>query len=301
VGIGRAAVEAVVSALHAGSTQPKTCRSCGHDHLNAVLDLGRLPLANALLTAEQLALPEDRFPLELYFCPRCALVQIGESVPPQRLFRDYAYASSFSDTMVEHARVLVEALIDARRLGRESLVIEVASNDGYLLQSYRRHGIPVLGIEPAANIAELATRKGIPTLVEFFDEELARRLAAQGRFADIVHAHNVFAHVPDPNRFVGGIKQVLKADGIAVIEAPYVRVDVVLYVVELPGTLDGFGLSRWIRANLPDTQVILASDATRTAKAAGELCEEGQMMKKPYDHQLLADSIKRLLAARGRK
>jgi SAM-dependent methyltransferase len=223
VGIGCAAVEALVSALHAGSTQPKTCRSCGHDHLDAVLDLGRLPLANALLTAEQLALPEDRFPLELYFCPRCALVQIGESVPPQRLFRDYAYASSYSDTMVEHARVLVEALIDARRLGRESLVIEVASNDGYLLQSYRRHDIPVLGIEPAANIAELATRKGIPTLVEFFDEELARRLAAQERFADVIHAHNVLAHVPDPNRFVGGIKQVLKPDGIAIVEVPYVR------------------------------------------------------------------------------
>jgi 2-polyprenyl-3-methyl-5-hydroxy-6-metoxy-1,4-benzoquinol methylase len=223
VGIGCAAVEALVSALHAGSTQPKTCRSCGHHDLDAVLDLGRLPLANALLTVEQLALPEDRFPLELYFCPRCALVQIGESLPPERLFSDYAYASSYSDTMVEHARVLVEALVDARRLGRESLVIEVASNDGYLLQSYRRHGIPVLGIEPAANIAELATRKGIPTLVEFFDEELARRLAAAGRFADVIHAHNVLAHVPDPNRFVAGIKQVLKGDGIAIVEAPYVR------------------------------------------------------------------------------
>jgi hypothetical protein len=112
-------VEALVSALHAGSTQPKTCRSCGHHDLDAVLDLGRLPLANALLTVEQLALPEDRFPLELYFCPRCALVQIGESLPPERLFSDYAYASSYSDTMVEHARVLVEALVDARRLGRQ--------------------------------------------------------------------------------------------------------------------------------------------------------------------------------------
>jgi SAM-dependent methyltransferase len=192
-----------------------------------------VPLANALLTAEQLDAPEDRFPLELYFCPRCALVQIGETVPPERLFRDYAYASSYSDTMVEHARALVEALIGARRLepgrleperlGPESLVIEVASNDGYLLQFYQRHGIPVLGIEPAENIAALAAAKGIPTLVEFFDEGLARRLAAQGRFADVIHAHNVFAHVPDPNRFVGGIKQVLKPDGVAVIEAPYVR------------------------------------------------------------------------------
>ena len=189
-----------------------------------MLDLGRVPLANALLTAEQLNEPEDRFPLELYFCPQCALVQIGETVPPERLFRDYAYASSFSDTMVEHARTLVEALIARRGLGPESLVIEVASNDGYLLQFYKQRGIPVLGIEPAANIAELAIKtKGIPTLVEFFDEELAGRLAAEGKLADVIHAHNVFAHVPDPNRFAGGIKRLLKPDGVAVVEAPYVR------------------------------------------------------------------------------
>jgi SAM-dependent methyltransferase len=190
----------------------------------SVLDLGRVPLANALLTAQQLHEPEDRFPLELHFCPQCALVQIGETVPPERLFRDYAYASSFSDTMVEHARTLVETLIGRRGLGPAGLVIEVASNDGYLLQFYKQRGIPVLGIEPAANIAELAiATKGIPTLVEFFDEELARRLAADGRLADVIHAHNVFAHVPDPNRFVGGVKQLLKPGGVAVVEAPYVR------------------------------------------------------------------------------
>jgi len=223
VGVGRSALEAVVRTLNDRSPQARCCRACGHDALDQVLDLGRLPLANALLTAEQLALPEDRFPLELYFCPRCALVQIGETVPPERLFRDYAYASSYSDTMVEHARMLVEALIGARRLGPQSLVIEVASNDGYLLQFYQRRGIPVLGIEPAENIARLAARKGIPTLVEFFDEGLARRLAADGKLADVIHAHNVFAHVPDPNRFVGGVKQVLKPGGVAVVEAPYVR------------------------------------------------------------------------------
>jgi SAM-dependent methyltransferase len=200
-----------------------SCRSCGHAGLRQVLDLGRVPLANALLTAEQLHEPEDRFPLELYFCPQCALVQIGETVPPERLFRDYAYASSFSDTMVAHARALVETLIGDRSLGPESLVIEAASNDGYLLQFYQARGVPVLGIEPAANIAELASAKGITTLVDFFDDELGRRLATEGRFADVIHAHNVFAHVPDPNRFVAGINQVLKRDGVAVVEAPYVR------------------------------------------------------------------------------
>jgi SAM-dependent methyltransferase len=214
--------EALVTAVGEAASQP-SCRSCGHGDLMQVLDLSRVPLANALLTAEQLSLPEDRFPLELYFCPQCSLVQIGETVPPERLFRDYAYASSFSDTMVEHARALVETLI-GRGLGSASLVIEVASNDGYLLQFYKARGIPVLGIEPAANIAELAIEsKGIPTLVEFFDERLAQRLAAEGRLADVIHAHNVFAHVPEPNRFARGIKQVLKPDGVAVIEVPYVR------------------------------------------------------------------------------
>ena len=216
-------MEALVSPVRAASMRPG-CRSCGHAELDQVLDLGHVPLANALLTAEQLNEPEDRFPLELYFCPQCALVQIGETVPPERLFRDYAYASSFSDTMVEHARTLVETLIARRNLGAGSLVVEAASNDGYLLQFYQRRGIPVLGIEPAANIAELAVKtKGIPTLVEFFDEQLAARLAAEGRFADVIHAHNVFAHVPDPNRFALGIKRLLKPGGVAVVEAPYVR------------------------------------------------------------------------------
>ena len=215
-------MEAVV-----GTADPKAvrlrCRSCACAELRLILDLGRLPLANALLTAEQLHDPEDRFPLQLYFCPQCALVQIGETVPPERLFRDYAYASSFSDTMVAHARTLVETLIESRRLGSQSLVVEVASNDGYLLQFYCQRGIPVLGIDPAQNIAELARAKGVATLSEFFDETLAERLAAESRQADLIHAHNVFAHVPDPNRFMLGIKCLLKPDGIAIIEVPYVR------------------------------------------------------------------------------
>lgn len=160
------------------------CRSCGKRDLKKVLDLGRMPLANALLTSEQLQQAEHRYPLNLYFCPQCSLVQLDETVPPDRLFRDYAYASSFSDTMVAHAKGLVEAVIDRRHLDTESLVIEIASNDGYLLQYYKQRGIPVLGIEPATNIAELAVKtRGIPTLIEFFDEQLAVRLAQEGRQA----------------------------------------------------------------------------------------------------------------------
>jgi SAM-dependent methyltransferase len=215
-----AAMEAVVTP---SSMARPSCRSCGHAELAQILDLGRVPLANALLTAEQLHGSEDRFPLDLLFCPCCALVQIGETVAPERLFRNYVYASSFSDTMVEHARALADGLIGRRQLGPESLVLEVASNDGYLLQFYAQSGIPVLGIEPAVNIAQLAVAKGLPTLTEFFGRDLGARLAGEGRRADVIHAHNVLAHVPDPNAFVSGIKLALKPGGIAVIEAPYVR------------------------------------------------------------------------------
>jgi len=189
--------------------------------LQPILDLGRVPLANALITADRLGEPEERFPLVLYFCPDCALVQIGENVTPERLFGHYFYASSFSDTMLAHARLLADRLTDERGLGPTSLVVEVASNDGYLLQHYRNRHIPVLGIEPARNIAIVARERGIPTIDEFFDASIAQRLADDGIRADVIHAHNVLAHVPDPNGFIRGLRQLLKPDGIAVIEVPY--------------------------------------------------------------------------------
>jgi SAM-dependent methyltransferase len=188
-----------------------------------VLSLGRTPLANALLTREQLAQPEPRYPLDLAFCPACTLVQITKTVPPAELFSDYLYFSSFSDTMLRHAQSLVARLITERRLGPQSLVVEIASNDGYLLQNYKQAAVPVLGIEPAANIAREAEKRGIPTLVEFFGQELAAQLSAEGRRADVVHAHNVLAHVADVNGFVEGIAVLLKPEGVAVIEAPYLK------------------------------------------------------------------------------
>ena len=159
------------------------CRSCGCAGLKTVLDLGRLPLANSLLTHEDLARgDEERFPLALFFCPDCTLVQIGESVVPDRMFKHYLYASSFSETMVKHAKALVERVIEERALGKDALVIEIASNDGYLLQFYKALGIAVLGIEPAENIAAMAVNdKGIPTLVEFFGSDLAGRPARASR------------------------------------------------------------------------------------------------------------------------
>jgi SAM-dependent methyltransferase len=192
--------------------------------LELVLSLGQTPLANALLTEAELDQPEPIYPLELVFCPHCALVQITETVPPEQLFREYVYFSSFSETMLRHGEALVRRLISARSLGAESLALEIASNDGYLLQYYRRAGVPVLGIEPAVNVARVAhEERGIPTLCEFFGQTLAQRLRKDGVQADVIHAHNVLAHVADVNGFVAGIRLVLKEDGVAVIEVPYVK------------------------------------------------------------------------------
>ena len=200
-----------------------TCRSCESDQLEVVLSLGSTPLANALLSEEQLMLPEPRYPLDLAFCRACTLVQITETVPPAELFGEYLYFSSYSDTMLEHAETLVKRLIPERRLGPRSLVIEIASNDGYLLQFYKRHGIPVLGIEPARNVARAAEERGVPTLCDFFGPELGRSLRSRGQQADVLHAHNVLAHVADLNGVVSGMADVLKDSGVAIIEVPYVR------------------------------------------------------------------------------
>ncbi len=188
-----------------------------------VLDLGRTPLANALLTAAQLTQPEETYPLEFVFCPACTLAQITETVPPEKLFREYLYFSSFSDTVLENARNLAARLIAQRRLDRQSLVVEIASNDGYLLQNYSNHGIPVLGIEPARNIARVAEERGIPTLSEFFNASLAEELRQRGKLAAVIHANNVLAHVADLHGVVDGIATLLKPDGVAVIENHYVK------------------------------------------------------------------------------
>ncbi len=198
------------------------CRSCGYQELQSFLSLGRTPLANALLTEAQLDQPEDTYPLELVFCSQCTLVQLTESISPEKLFRDYVYFSSFSDTMLQHAEAISSALIGSKNLGAQNLVIEVASNDGYLLQYYQREGIPVLGIEPAQNIARVAEEYGIRTINDFFSQTLAERLRGEGYKADVIHANNVLAHVPDLNGFVSGLRQLLKEDGFVVVEVPYV-------------------------------------------------------------------------------
>jgi SAM-dependent methyltransferase len=207
------------------STPRTTCRSGESSHLETVLSLGVTPLANSLITAEDLARPEPAFPLDLAFCPACSLVQITETVPPETLFREYLYFSSFSDEIQRHAEAISRRIIASKLLDANSLVVEAASNDGYLLRHYKSAGIPVLGIEPALNIAKVAEEQhGIPTLTDFFGEALAAKLSSEGTRADVFHANNVLAHVADLNGFAAGIARLLKDDGVAVIEVPYVKV-----------------------------------------------------------------------------
>ena len=200
---------------------PFLCRSCGGTRGALVLDHGLQPLANNLPRPEDLATPEPRFPLRLAVCQSCWLLQILDLVPPVQLFSDYLYFSSFSDVMLRHARTATEKYIAEFGLDAHSHVIEIASNDGYLLQNFVAAKIPCLGIEPAANIARVARDKGVETMVEFFTASLARRLATEQRPADLILGNNVFAHAPDTNDFVAGLAALLTPRGRIVLEFPY--------------------------------------------------------------------------------
>jgi len=193
------------------------CRACGAAELEVVLSLGRTPLANSLLLAPDQE--ELTYPLDLAWCSACSLLQILDSVSPETIFREYLYFSSYSDTMLSHARDLARGLVSERGLGHGSLVIEAGSNDGYLLRHFRDAGVSVLGIEPARNVARVAEERGVRTVSEFFGAALARGLGK----ADVFVAMNVLAHVPDVNDFVEGIRTVLKPGGVALIETPYAR------------------------------------------------------------------------------
>ena len=200
------------------------CRSCNSTELSIFLSLGDLPLSDGFLEARQLVDNEPRYPLDVAFCATCSLVQILETVPPEELFgADYPYFSSFTDTLLRHSEANVKERIAERKLGSDSLVVELASNDGYLLQYYKADGVPVLGIDPAPGPVAAARAKGIDTLEAFFGLDFAKKLASEGRRADVLHANNVLAHVADTNGFVAGIATLLKDDGVAVIECPYVK------------------------------------------------------------------------------
>lgn len=200
------------------------CRSCCGRDLEMILSLGSMPLANSYPRPEDPKV-ESSYPLDVVFCRDCALVQITETVPPETLFGEYLYFSSYSETVVRNAQEIVSRLITSRRLNNtNSLVAEIASNDGYLLQFYKSAGIPVLGIEPASNIARVAVEeKGVHTLCDFFSADLARKLRDSGKTVDVLHGCNVLAHVADLNGVVEGIRLILKDTGVAVLEVPYVK------------------------------------------------------------------------------
>jgi SAM-dependent methyltransferase len=199
------------------------CRSCGSGELSSVLSFGETPLADRLLTAEQLEDPDLVAPLTLQFCNECSLLQIRETVDPEILFyEEYPYFSSVSPSLMRHFGASAQTIMHNRPLDSDSLIMEAASNDGYMLKNFADAGIPVIGIDPAQAPARKAQGAGIPTLCTFFGRELAHKLKAEGKVADVFLANNVLAHVPDLNGFVEGIRIVLKDTGVAVIEVPYV-------------------------------------------------------------------------------
>jgi 2-polyprenyl-3-methyl-5-hydroxy-6-metoxy-1,4-benzoquinol methylase len=198
-----------------------TCRFCGTSLTQTFCDLGMSPLSNAYLKPSQLQQPEAFYPLHAYVCESCHLVQLLEFESPEHIFSDYAYFSSYSDTWLTHAKTYTDDMIKRFGFNQSSQIVEIASNDGYLLQYFVERGIPVLGVEPAENVAQVAKAKGIPTVVKFFGVKTATELAKVGTQADLLLGNNVLAHVPDLNDFVAGMKILLKPNGVITMEFPH--------------------------------------------------------------------------------
>jgi hypothetical protein len=203
------------------SLDVRPCRFCATPLEHVVVDLGMQPLCQSRVTREQLNEPERFYPLRAYVCDRCWLMQVHDHVGGEEIFSHYAYFSSYSASWLEHHRQQVDRIVDRLGLGPDSFVVEVGSNDGYLLQNFVRKGIPCLGIEPAANVAAVAESHGVPCLVKFFGTETARELAEQGRRPQLIVGSNVLAHVPDLNDFVRGFKTLLHPHGVITIESPH--------------------------------------------------------------------------------
>jgi SAM-dependent methyltransferase len=199
----------------------KTCRFCGSNLQRTFVDLGMSPLCETYPSGAELNRGEVYYPLHVYVCDDCYLVQLEEYETAENIFGDYPYFSSYSDSWLKHAETYCDQMAGRFELSTKSFVVEVASNDGYLLQYFVRQGVPVLGVEPAANVAEVALERGVPTLVRFFGAQLAKELAAEGRCADLVLGNNVLAQVPDLNDFVEGLKILLKPQGVLTLEFPH--------------------------------------------------------------------------------
>lgn len=204
-------------------TKQSGCRFCRTKLEHTFVDLGMSPLCESYLPADHLNQMEPFYPLHVQVCGKCFLVQLEAYVTPEHIFSDYAYFSSFSDSWLAHAKRYTDLMVERFGIGAKSFVVELASNDGYLLQYFVEKQVPVLGIEPAANVATVAEKKGVPTLVKFFGRETARELAATGKQADLLLGNNVLAQVPDLNDFVAGMKILLKPSGVITMEFPHLQ------------------------------------------------------------------------------
>jgi len=196
------------------------CRNCAAPLRHTLIDLGMSPFANSYIKADHWNATECFYPLRVYVCDSCFLVQLESIARPEEIFSDYAYFSSYSDSWIEHARRFTESVIKRFGLNRQSRVVEIASNDGYLLRHFIARDIPVLGIEPAQNVAEAALRQGVPTQIRFFGDNTARELVREGQQADLIIGNNVLAHVPNLNGFVCGLKILLNSTGVITLEFP---------------------------------------------------------------------------------
>jgi len=207
--------------MNQGSTRTASCRFCGSALRHTFTDLGMSPPCENFLPADQLNQMEAFYPLHVYVCDECFLVQLQEYVSPEHIFTEYAYFSSYSDSWLAHAKAYTELMVKRFHLGPDSLAVELASNDGYLLQYFVQQGVPVLGVEPAVNVAREAAKKGIPTLVKFFDQEMAAQMVREGTRADLIVGNNVLAQVPNVCSFIAGMKTLLKPQGVITLEFPH--------------------------------------------------------------------------------
>jgi SAM-dependent methyltransferase len=219
-GLGDASAAAPLSAPKSTMRRPDSCRFCG-GVLHDFVDLGMSPLCESFLAADQIDAMESFYPLKVMVCGTCFLAQVKEYVTPEHIFREYAYFSSYSEAWLGHARAYVDMAIERFKLSRDGRVVELASNDGYLLQFFVKQGYPVLGIDPAENVAKAAEARGVPTLARFFNKDTARALADQGVFADLIIGNNVLAQVPDLNDFLAGVPILLRPRGVATFEFPH--------------------------------------------------------------------------------
>jgi 2-polyprenyl-3-methyl-5-hydroxy-6-metoxy-1,4-benzoquinol methylase len=266
------------------STGKAVCRFCERPLGPPFLDLGMMPLANRLRTPSEPREQELRFPLRVHHCQECDLVQLQDFEVPERIFIDYTYFSSYSDSWLRHAERYCQQMIQKLQLNTASQVVEIASNDGYLLQHFIRQGVPVLGIEPAANVAKVAIEKGIPTAVEFFGRETARRLVEQGIRADLIVANNVLAHVPRIDDFVGGVAILLSPAGLVTFEFPH------LARLIAEGQFDTIYHEHFSYLSLTVVERILAKHGLRVVDVE-ELPTHGGSLRVHARHVAFADAL----------